>query len=132
MRAARAYQSVGQHTAVIGANTLDLVVLLYDKLLERIRQAKECVRAGDIAGRGKATGLAIEIIEKGMLGALDMTKGGEIAVRLKDQYHAWMIQLLRFNMDGDENILAAVESQIKTVLSGWEAIRKENARPAHV
>jgi flagellar protein FliS len=132
MRAARAYQSVSQHTAVIGANPLELVVLLYDKLLERIRQAKECVKSGDIAGRGKATGLAIEIIEKGMLGALDMAQGGEIAIRLKEQYHAWMIQLLRFNMDGDENVLAAVESQIKTVLSGWEAIRKENARPAHV
>jgi len=98
MRAARAYQSVSQHTSVMGASTLELVLLLYEKLLDRLRQARESAKSGDVAGRGRATGLAIEIIEKGMLGALDMAQGGEIAVRLKDQYQFWMVQLLRFNM----------------------------------
>jgi len=131
MRAARAYQSVSQHTSVIGANTLDLVLLLYEKLLERLRQAKECVAAGDIAGRGKSTGLAIEIIEKGMIGALDMSQGGDIAIRLKEQYQYWMVSLLRFNMEGDLSLLEAVEAQVKTVRSGWEEIKKSSLRPAH-
>ena len=131
MRAARAYQSISQHTSVMGAGTLELVLLLYEKLLDRLRQARESASAGDVAGRGRATGFAIEIIEKGMIGALDMVKGGEIAIRLKEQYQIWMIQLLRFNMEGDLKLLDAVESQIKTVRSGWEEIKQTNQRPAH-
>ena len=131
MRAARAYQSVSQHTSVMGASTLELVLLLYEKLLDRLRQARESAKSGDVAGRGRATGLAIEIIEKGMLGALDMAQGGEIAVRLKDQYQFWMVQLLRFNMEGDTQLLDAIEAQIKTVRLGWEEIKKANLRPAH-
>jgi flagellar protein FliS len=132
MRAARAYQSVSQHTSVIGASTLDLVLLLYEKLLDRLRQARESARSGDVAGRGRATGLAIEIIEKGMIGALDMAQGGGIAVRLKDQYQFWMVQLLRFNMEGDINLLDAIEEQIRTVRSGWEEIKTANLKPAHI
>lgn len=123
MRAARAYQAVSQHTAVMGANTIDLVLLLYEKLLERIRQAKDCMVLGDIAGRGRATGLAIEIIEKGMIGALDMAQGGDLAIRLRSQYEFWMLQLLRFNLDADAKILEAIEAQIRTVRSGWEEIK---------
>jgi flagellar protein FliS len=123
MRAAKAYQAVGQHTAVIGASSIELVLLLYEKLLERIRQAKDCLNAGDIAGRGRATGLAIEIIEKGMIGALDMSKGGELAVRLREQYEFWMLQLLKFNLEANMLAIDAVEHQVRIVRSGWEELK---------
>jgi len=130
MRAARAYQAVSQHTAVMGANTLELVLLLYEKLLERIRQARECLESSDIAGRGRATGLAIEIIEKGMIGSLDMQQGGDLAVRLREQYEFWMIQLLKFNLEADLKALEAVEAQIRTVRSGWEELKLAGLKPA--
>jgi flagellar protein FliS len=114
----------------MGANTLELVLLLYEKLLERIRQARECLESSDIAGRGRATGLAIEIIEKGMIGSLDMQQGGDLAVRLREQYEFWMIQLLKFNLEADLKALEAVEAQIRTVRSGWEELKLAGLKPA--
>jgi flagellin-specific chaperone FliS len=60
-----------------------------------------------------------------------MSQGGDIAIRLKEQYQYWMVSLLRFNMEGDLSLLEAVEAQVKTVRSGWEEIKKSSLRPAH-
>ncbi|NBO81529.1 MAG: hypothetical protein EBU75_01550 [Betaproteobacteria bacterium] len=52
MRAARAYQNVGQHTAVMSGDPIDLVILLYDKLLQRLREVKASIdRGGYESGR---------------------------------------------------------------------------------
>lgn len=130
MRAARAYQNVNQQTAVIGADTLQLVVLLYEKLLDRIREASKAQAIRDIAARGRATSLAIELIEKGLLGSLDTQRGGEIAVKLKEQYSLWMLQLIQFNQHGRLEALEALEQQVKTVLSAWQELKAGGVRPA--
>lgn len=123
MRAAKAYQAVGQHTAVMAAGTLDLVLLLYDKLLDRLREAKQAIEAGDIAARGQFTGLAIEIIEKGLIGSLDERRGGELAQRLRGQYEMWMVQLIKANLEAAVPQLESVESQVRTVRSAWQELK---------
>lgn len=131
MRAARAYQAVSQQTAVIGADTLQLVVLLYEKLLERIREAREAQASNDIAARGRATSLGIELIEKGLLGSLDAERGGDVAVKLKEQYSLWMFQFIQFNQHGKADVLDALEHQVKTVLSAWRELKADGRdRPA--
>jgi flagellar biosynthetic protein FliS len=132
MRAARAYQNVSQQTAVIGADTLQLVVLLYEKLLDRIREARAAQVASDIAARGRATSLAIELIEKGLVGSLDTARGGDVALKLKEQYSLWMLQMIQFNQHGKLDLLEALENQVKTVLSAWRELKAgEGVRPAN-
>lgn len=123
MRAARAYQAVGQQTAVMAAGTVDLVLLLYDKLLDRIREARQAIEAEDIPGRGRFTGLAIEIIEKGLIGSLDDRRGGELARRLRQQYEIWMFQLLKANLEASAALLDSVEGQVRTVRSAWQDLK---------
>lgn len=126
MRAARAYQSIDQHTSVIGADPLELVLLLYDKLLQRLAEAEMLLQAGDIAGKGQALGKAIELIEKGLIGALDHNQGGELAVQLKTQYALWMALLLRSNINSDMALLQQVQQQVKEVLAVWREVRMLN------
>jgi flagellar protein FliS len=130
MRAARAYQNVSQQTSVIAADTLQLVVLLYEKLLDRLREARTAQLANDIAARGRATSLAIELVEKGLVGSLDSDRGGEIAAQLKEQYSLWMIMIVRFNQHGKLDQIDALEEQVKTVLSAWREIKAGGVRPA--
>lgn len=123
MRAARAYQAVGQQTAVMAAGTVDLVLLLYDRLLDRIREARQALMAGHIAERGRFTGLAIEIIEKGLIGSLDDRRGGAVAQSLRKQYEIWMLLLIKANLEAGVSQLDSVESQVRTVRSAWQELK---------
>jgi len=124
MRAARAYGEVARHTAVISGNTLDLIILLYDKLLQRLREAQAAVAAGNIRGRGEATSKAIDIIEKGLVGSLDPARGGDIALRLKTHYQLWSTLLLKYNIQPDDNLLLTIETQVKSLKEGWEELKR--------
>lgn len=128
MRAARAYQSVGQHTAVMAADPIDLVILLYDKLLQRLREVRQAIASGDIGARGEACGKAIELVEKGLIGCLDMAQGGTIATSLRHQYLRWMNLMLRSNMTADAALVDEVESQVKEILSAWQELKARRAR----
>jgi flagellar protein FliS len=123
MRAARTYQSIDRHTAVMAGNPIDLVILLYERLLQHLMTASKSMEKNDIAARGLAIGKAIEIIEKGLIGCLDMQQGGDLAVRLKFQYEFWMHQLLRVNMNADPELLKSVDLQVKDILSSWRELK---------
>ncbi|NDD12260.1 MAG: flagellar export chaperone FliS [Betaproteobacteria bacterium] len=125
MRAARAYQSVGQHTAVIAGEPVDLVILLYEKLLQRLREVRVSIEKGDIGGRGEACGKGIELIEKGLIGCLDMRQGGSIAAQLKVQYDRWMAMILRCNVSADIVLLESIEFEVKEILSAWQELRAQ-------
>ena len=64
MRAARAYQRVDQNTAVLAGDPIDLVLLLYDKLIQRINEALRAIELADVAARGEAIGKAIDLRER--------------------------------------------------------------------
>jgi flagellar protein FliS len=125
MRAARAYQSVGQHTAVMAGDPIDLVIMLYEKLLQRLREVRQSLERGDIGGRGEACGKAIELVEKGLIGCLDMSQGGAIAVQLKAQYARWMTMILRCNMAADPALLGVLENEVKDILSAWQELKAQ-------
>jgi len=123
MRAATAYKRVGDNTSVMVADPLGLVILLYEKLLLRIKEVDVAIGAGDIQGRGKSTSAAIEIISNGLIGALDLDRGGDVAVRLKEQYQIWLQMLLQINMNGDARLLGSLASGVAEVLSAWKEVK---------
>ena len=123
MRAATAYKRVSDNTAVMAADAVGLVVLLYEKLLLRLREVGVAIDTGDIAARGKSTGAAIEIISAGLIGALDMDRGGSVASHLRQQYEIWLHMLLKLNLSGDANLLRALERGVSEVLSAWRELQ---------
>jgi flagellar protein FliS len=124
MRAARAYQSVDRHTAVIGGNQIDLVILLYDKLLQRFREIRVSIEGGEIVARGQAVGKAIELIESGLIACLDLDQGGELAKQLRAHYSRWMTGLLRCNLNSDLSLLEKIEHEVKEILSAWRELKQ--------
>ncbi|NDD11208.1 MAG: flagellar export chaperone FliS [Betaproteobacteria bacterium] len=123
MRAASAYKRVSDSTSVMAADPIGLIVLLYEKLLQRLREAALAIDSGDFSARGRATSSAIEIISSGLIGALDLERGGELALRLKEQYQLWLRMLLQVNLQGDKNLLAVLESNVAEVLSAWQELK---------
>jgi flagellar protein FliS len=126
MRAAKAYGDVARHTSVMTANSLELVLLLYDKLLQRLREVRAANDKGDVRERGEATGKAIDIIEKGLIGSLDFNKGGDIAKRLHAHYQAWSVLVLRYMANPDPQILEAIEVQVTALREAWDELKRQS------
>ena len=120
MRAARAYQRVDQNTSVMAADPVGLILLLHDKLGQRINEALRSIESGDIAGRGEAVGKAIDLIEKGLLASLDMERGGEVALQCKRQYRTWIALILKASIESDSDVLALVAAQVREIAESWK------------
>ncbi|NBP39250.1 MAG: flagellar protein FliS [Betaproteobacteria bacterium] len=132
MRGINAYRNVDSHTSVLAAKQLDLVVLAYDALIARLLEAQEALRSGDIALRGEKVSRALDIIDRGLVGALDLNQGGDIAQALKGHYDRWGLLLLRFNLTVDESIMASVLEDVRTLRSGWDELRRMQAAASAV
>jgi flagellar protein FliS len=128
VRAATAYKRVGDSTSVMAADPLDLIILLYEKLLHRLRETRVAIGAADVAARGRATSAAIEIISNGLIGALDMERGGDVAIRLKEQYQLWLRMLLQINLNGDLELLSTLELSVGEILSAWKELKAQPKR----
>ncbi len=73
---------------------LKAVVMLYDGILIRITKAAEHARAGDFQKQFECVMSAARIID-GLNRHLDMERGGEVAVRLRDTYESVARALFR-------------------------------------
>jgi flagellar protein FliS len=126
MRASRAYEAVGRHTSVMSSDAVGLILLVFDRLLQRLGEFEQAVMRDGLEQRRLASSAAIELIEKGLIGALDFQRGGELALRLKGQYQFWISQLLLANLHGDADLARSLLSQVKTVQSGWQELKAMN------
>lgn len=73
---------------------LKIVVMLYDGILTRIARAADAARRGDSQKQFEAVMSAARIID-GLNRHLDMEKGGDVAIRLRETYEAVARTLFR-------------------------------------
>ena len=124
MRAARAYGKTDRQTAVMVSSPVGLVILLYDRLLQRLAEAKRCLATRDIPARSEAISKSIELIEIGLISSLDVRQGGDIAVRLKVHYDVWIAKLFNANMKASVELLTEVEQEVQTIKSAFSQIEQ--------
>lgn len=124
MNALHQYQNVNRHTSIIDADPHRLIQLLYDGALERVTMAKGQMRIGNIEGKNRLIGKAVEIIG-GLREFLDREKGGELAERLDALYEYMERRLFEANRHNNLEILDEVAGLIKEIKSGWEGIRDQ-------
>ena len=129
MRAARAYGNTDRQTSVMVSSSVGLVILLYDKLLVRLAEAKKGFGGRDIAARSAAISKAIELIEIGLVSSLDHRQGGDVAARLKIHYQVWIAKLFNANMRASEELLFEVEEEVRTLKSAWDQINSRSNDP---
>jgi flagellar protein FliS len=126
MRAARAYGKTDRQTAVMVSSSVGLVILLYDRLLQRLAEAKRCLVTRDIPARSEAISKSIELIEIGLISSLDIRQGGDIAARLKIHYDVWIAKLFNANMKASVELLDEVEQEVQTIKSAFSQIEQAN------
>ncbi|UYG02072.1 flagellar export chaperone FliS [Halomonas sp. LR3S48] len=121
-RGAGAYARVGVESAVMSASPHQLIVMLFDGAQSAIRAARIHMQAGNSLEKGKAITKALDIVNNGLMAALDIEKGGEIAERLGSLYDYIGRLLLAANLHSDQESLDQAEKLLDDIASAWREI----------
>lgn len=129
--AASAYASVGVESAVMAASPYQLIGLLFDGAGRAIRVAAVHMQAGRMGPKGEAISRALDIVNNGLLAALDTGSGGEMAERLASLYGYIARRLLAANLHNDKAALDEAGRLLEDIGSAWREIESTPAgRPA--
>lgn len=121
-RGAGAYAKVGVESGVLSASPHQLIVLLFDGALSSIRAARLHMAEGNVQEKGKSISKALNIVNNGLLAALDTERGGEIAERLGALYEYISRLLLSANLHNDDKSLHEAAQLLEDIGSAWRQI----------
>ncbi|MBD3894460.1 flagellar export chaperone FliS [Halomonas sp. ML-15] len=121
-RGANAYAKVGVESGVMSASPHQLIVMLFDGALASIRAARIHMQNGNAAEKGKAISKALDIVNNGLMAALDAERGGEVAQRLASLYDYIARLLLAANLRNDEQSLEEASKLLDDIGTAWRDI----------
>jgi flagellar protein FliS len=119
-KAAQAYRSVSLESRVASSSGSELVSLLFEGFLERVKLAKLAMELGDVNSRVSHLGSALQILSEGLRTHLDLKSGGELAKNLDSLYHYCSLRLAEANLKGDVTMLVEVYDLIDSVAQAWK------------
>ena len=120
-KALESYGAVKVVTGVSGANSVQLIQMLFDGLLESLSTAKGHITHKDIVEKSKALSRAGRII-LGLQNALDFEKGGELAANLNELYTYVTRRVLHANMHNDLAAIDEVYGLMSEIRQAWETV----------
>ena len=120
-KALESYGAVKVVTGVSGANSVQLIQMLFDGLLESLSTAKGHITHKDIAEKSKALTRAGRII-LGLQNALDFDKGGELATNLNELYTYVTRLVLQANIHNDLAAIDEVYGLMSELRQAWETV----------
>jgi flagellar protein FliS len=115
--ALRHYRSVTLEARVAGASPHELVMMLFDRLTQLLREARDAAVEAEAVRRVRATERALAIID-GLDSTLDHARGGEVAEALGRAYAMLRAQL----MEGSASALASAALAAEEIAAAWRTI----------
>jgi flagellar protein FliS len=120
-RMASTYQKVGIESRVDSASPHELIVLLFDAVMESLSLAKLHMDSGNIEGKGAAIRKATRIISEGLKGTLD-PRGGDLTQNLGMLYDYCTTTLLQAHLKNDARMIDEVAGLIGPVAESWKTM----------
>ncbi len=111
---------------VLSASPIELVQMMYGAALAAVRDARRHLAAGDIAARSRSVTKACEIVIE-LAAALDLKRGGRVAVELSRLYDFLLGRLMEGNSTQTDAPLADALSVLTTLGEAWEEIVPKTA-----
>jgi flagellar protein FliS len=120
-------QEIGQtyrELGTQGAAPLELVIMLYDVLLDDLGRAIEALHARDVEKRTSELQHALRVLEQ-LQGSLDMDRGGEPARNLDHLYSMVRAKLIEAQWKASEDILRHQMELLAPVRDAWRVAVKQ-------
>lgn len=115
------YRQVGVQTGVGSASPHQLVLMLFDGLIESIVRARGALQDGDVETKGIAITKAARILDEGLKPALNPI-AGEIATNLGNLYTYLSARLLQAHARNSIEMLDECRRLIEPVRDAWFTI----------
>jgi flagellar protein FliS len=106
-----------REAAVVGANPVRLVILLYEQAIEDLRRAMSAQTKGDIEGRTREINHAIQVVGH-LQATLDKERGGKVAEILERFYEQVRCGMMQAQC---KQSVSALELQIAHLLQVHDA-----------
>ena len=125
-----AYREVGVQTGVASASPHQLVLMLFDGLLESMSQARGAMTTRNIGAKCTAISRAARIVDEGLKANLNLQQGGPLAQNLNSLYEYITLRLTHANLNNDVAALEECVRLIEPIRSAWIAIGGSQALSA--
>lgn len=122
MKGAGAYARVGVESAALSASPHKLIVMLFDGLLMQIRKARLHIENGNLSEKGMAVSRALDILNQGLVAALDRERGGDVAANLGNLYDYCARLLLQASVSNDLEKLDEAYNLLDEIAGAWREI----------
>lgn len=122
MKGIKAYQKV----QVMTSDRVRLVVMLYEGVIKFNRLAAMAIKDNDIEKRSLYINRSVAIISE-LFNALDMEKGEEVALNLRDLYLHSLARLSLANKENSIRMIEGVTALFAEVKEGWDALAASGA-----
>lgn len=120
-----------RRAAVENASPVGLVIILYDLLINDLRQAIEAIAKKDVEARSKAVKHAFLVLQQ-LEGSLDRENGGEAADNLSKFYAVMRARIFEAHQKVISEILDEQVRLLLDVRQTWEKVDPAKAVPASV
>jgi len=121
LKAIESYGDVKVTTGVSSANSIELIQMLFDGLLESLSAARGHIQHGAIADKSKALGRASRIV-LGLQGALDFNQGGDLAGNLNELYSYVTKRIFHINVRNDLEALDEIYGLMSEIREAWNEV----------
>jgi flagellar secretion chaperone FliS len=116
-----------REAAVRGASPVQLVIRLYEQIVEDLRHAIKAIEQNEVELRTGKINHAILVLAH-LQSQLDLQAGGEAARHLSTFYDAVRSGLVRAQFRGSKTMLAQQITDIMEVRSAWLQVERQNTR----
>ena len=117
MRAHRTYAANQRETSVSSAKPVELVAMVYQRLLDHLNTGKLQMSAGEDSSASFTK--AIDLITTGLESCLDKEKGGEIAQNLAYIYDWAGKEIIRARLRRDPEMIQGVINVFVPLAEAW-------------
>ncbi len=103
-----------------------LVVMVYEGIVDFLRQARQGIQEGEKARKGEAISSIMALLTE-LDCALDREAGGDMALNLADLYQWMMGRLTEANLHDDMRALKEVENVALELMEGFQGAARQLA-----
>ena len=122
-KAVAGYKNIFAETSVGIARPENLILLVFEKLLDHLLSAEKQMQAGELAI--EPLDKALDIFNIGLIPALDFEKGGEIAKNLASLYDWSIRHLLKARINKDPAMVNEVREVLMPIYEAWQGVVSE-------
>ena len=124
-RAAKMYAENNTHTSVVSADSGQLIVLVYERVFDHLKLARNALEVGDYGIEPFTK--AHDLIQQGLLACLDYENGGDVAQSLGAVYEWSLREILNARLAKSPEKVQDVLDVLAPLYEAWLALAPKDA-----